>query len=84
MSGYTIRCGSHTYVTLEYDDKLVFCYDNDMTYMEEIIAKIEKRTGMKFEDIPRKGYVRDFDGLRFLIGGFKKGREIFPDAAPAV
>ena len=36
---------------------------------------------MKFTEIPRKGSVRDFDGLRFLIGGFKKGREIFPDAA---
>lgn len=81
MSEYTIRCGNHTYVTLEYDGKFVFCYDNDMECMETIIAKIEKRTGMKFTEIPRKGSVRDFDGLRFLIGGFKKGREIFPDAA---
>ena len=81
--GYKIRCGSHTYITLEYDDKFICCYDNDMQYMEDIIAAIEKRTGMKFQDIPRKGYVRDFDGLRFLYKGFRKGHEIFPEKGEA-
>lgn len=74
---YTIRCTSHTYVTLEWNDKFIACYDNDMQYMEEIIEKIEKRTGQKFNMIRRKGSIRDFDGLRFLHGGFKKGTEIF-------
>ena len=76
---YTIRCACHTYVTLEWNNKFVACYDNDMQYMEEIIEKIEKRTRMKFAEIPRKGYTQDFDGLRFLHGGFKKGREIFAE-----
>ena len=53
MEGYSIRCSSHTYITLEYDDKFVFCLDNDMNYMEDIIEKIEKRTGMNINDIPR-------------------------------
>lgn len=74
---YTIRCTSHTYVTLEWNDKFIACYDNDMQYMEVIIEKIEKRTGQKFNMIRRKGSIQDFDGLRFLHGGFKKGTEIF-------
>lgn len=74
---YTIRCTCHTYVTLEWNDKFIFCLDNDMHYMEEIIERIEKRTGMKFREIPVKGNDRDFDGLRFLLGGFKKAPEIF-------
>ena len=74
---YTIRCTCHTYITLEWNDKFIACYDNDMQYMEEIIEKIEKRTGQKFNTIQRKGGIQDFDGLRFLHGGFKKGTEIF-------
>ena len=41
-NGFTIRCSCHTYITLEYEDKFVFCLDNDMAYMEDIIEKIEK------------------------------------------
>lgn len=74
---YTIRCNCHTYVTLEWNDMFVFCLDNDMMYMEDIIEKIEKRTGQMFSQITRKGSIQDFDGLRFLNGGFKKGTEIF-------
>lgn len=74
---YTIRCTSHTYITLEWDNKFIACYDNDRQYMEEIVNLIEKRTRMKFADIDRKGSIEDFDGLRFLHGGFKKGHEIF-------
>lgn len=70
--GWTIRCGSHTYITLEYEGKFVFCLDNDGMYMEEIIERIEKRTRKKFADIPIKGSKSDFDGLRFLNGGFKQ------------
>ncbi len=74
---YTIKCSWHTYVTLEWNDQFVRCYDNDMTYMEDIIADIEKRTRQKFNEIHRKGNIEDFDGLRFLFGGFKKGAQIF-------
>lgn len=74
---YTIKCTGHTYITLEWGNKFVACYDNDSQYMEEIIELIEKRTRMKFAEIERKGNVQDFDGLRFLYGGFKQGYEIF-------
>ncbi len=77
QNGYTIRCYCHTYVTLDWNGKFVYCGDNDMTYMEDIVEKIEKRTQMRFRDIPVKGSIQDFDGLRYLHGGFKKGREIF-------
>lgn len=28
--GYTIRCGGHNYITLEWNGKFIFCLDNDM------------------------------------------------------
>lgn len=70
--GFTIRCSSHTYITLEYDEKFVFCLDNDFLYAEEMIHKIEKRTRMNFQDIPIKGCKDDFRGLRFFNGGWKR------------
>lgn len=75
MEGYSIKCTGHTYITLEWNDQFIKCYDNDMTYMEDIIEAIEKRTRMKFTDIPRKSDIQSFDGLRFLHGGFKKGAD---------
>lgn len=81
---WSMKCDSHTYITLFYDDKFIRCYDNDYFneneknnnyYMEYVIEKIEKRTGLKITDINIIGDVEDFDGLRFLNGGFKKGRE---------
>lgn len=81
---WSMNCCSHTYITLFYDDKFIRCYDNDFFnenekidgyYMEHVIAQIEKRTGMKIADIKIIGDVEDFDGLRFLNGGFKKGCE---------
>ena len=69
---WSISCGCHTYVTLYYNEKFVKCFDNDMHYMEDIIKAIETRTKMKFQDIPIKGSKEDFNGLRFLNGGFKK------------
>lgn len=68
---WTIECGSHTYVTLRYKSQVVKCYDNDCTYMEDIIASIEKRTKMRFCDIEIIGKKEDFNGLRFLNGGFR-------------
>lgn len=41
--GYTIRCGNHTYITLEYNGKFIFCLDNDVMYAEEMIYNIEKK-----------------------------------------
>ena len=43
MDNYTIRCGSHNYITLEWNDKFIFCLDNDMMYAEEMINQIEKK-----------------------------------------
>ena len=72
MEGYTIRCGGHIYVTLEWNDKFINCFDNDMMYAEDIILAIEKRTGLKFQDISIKGNKDDFRGLRFFNGGWKR------------
>lgn len=81
---WSMKCGCHIYITLFYDGKFVHCYDNDCFaeneknndyYMEYVIEKIEKRTGLKITDINIIGDVEDFDGLRFLNGGFKKGCE---------
>lgn len=69
---YTIRCGCHTYVTLEYDGTFLMCLDNDMMYAEEIISRIETRTRMKFQDIPIDGRKDDFSGLVFFTGGWKR------------
>lgn len=80
MEGYTIRCTGHNYLTLEYNDKFIRCFDNDMEYAEEIIYKIQKRTGMKFQNIPIKGSKDDFSGLRFFNGGWKRDFwKEFPD-----
>ena len=72
MKEYTIRCGGHTYVTLEWNDKFIQCYDNDMMYAEDIILAVEKRTGMNFEGITVKGSKEDFRGLRFFNGGWQR------------
>jgi len=72
MEGYSIRCGGHTYITLEYNDKFLICLDNDIMKAEEIIHYIQKRTGMKFQDIPIKGSKEDFTGLVFFNGGWKR------------
>ena len=79
-TGFTIRCGGHTYITLEYDGKFIFCLDNDMMYAEEMIWRIEKRTRMNFQDIPIIGMKDDFQGLRFFNGGWKRDFwKKFPD-----
>ncbi len=81
---YWIYCSGHNYITLMFGNRFVHCYDNTLYssnsasneyYMENIIAQIEKRTRMNFCEIPIKGEAKDFDGLRFLNGGFKKGAE---------
>lgn len=69
---YTIRCDLHTYITLEFNGKSILCLDNDIMYAEEMIKEIEKRTGMNFKDIAIKGRKDDFQGLRFLIGGWER------------
>lgn len=70
--GFTIRCGSHTYITLECDGKFIFCLNNDFMKAEEMIYTIEKITGMVFQDIPIKGSKDDFQGLLFFNGGWKR------------
>ena len=66
--GWTIRCDHHTYVTLEYEGKFVYCYDNDIMKMDKIIESIEKRTKKRFSEIAIKGSKEDFNGLRFITG----------------
>lgn len=81
MEGYSIRCTCHTYITLEYNDQFLFCLDNDSMRAEEMIYIIEKRTKMKFQDIPIKGMKDDFCGLRFFNGGWKRDFwKEFPDS----
>lgn len=69
---WTIRCSGHNYITLEWNEKFVFCLDNDMMYAEEMIYKIEKKTGVDFRNIKIKGQKEDFTGLRFFNGGWKR------------
>ena len=69
---WTIRCSGHNYITLEWNEKFIFCLDNDMMYAEEMIYKIEKRTGVDFRNIKIKGQKEDFTGLRFFNGGWKR------------
>lgn len=84
IEGWSMKCFGHNYIELYYDGNFIHCYDNDLHiensskdeyYTEHIIASIEKRTKMKITDIPIIGCVEDFDGMRFLHGGFKKGVE---------
>lgn len=72
MDGYSIKCSGHTYVTLTWNGKFIFCLDNDMYYAEEIIFRIEQRTHMDFTSIPIDGDPNDFQGLRFFHGGWKR------------
>lgn len=72
MEGYSMKCGGHTYVSLFWNDKFIHCYDNDMTYMEDIISAIEKRTKQSFYSIPIIGNKDDFNGLRFRVGGWRR------------
>ena len=69
---YTIECGGYNYVTLRWNGQFIFCLDNAVMYAEEIIYKIEKRTQTNFKDIPIRGVKEDFQGLRFLNGGWKR------------
>lgn len=89
VKGWSMRCGNHNYISLYYDGKFVHCYDNDLYrenphedeyYAEHIIAAIEKRAGMRIAEIPIIGSIKDFDGLRFLNGGFKKGADWLNDS----
>ena len=50
----------------------MFCLDNDAMYAEKMIYEIEKRTRMNFQDIQLKGTKKDFRGLRFFNGGWKR------------
>ena len=70
--GFTIRCGGHKYITLEWNEQFIFSLYDDTMYAEEMIHQIEKRTGMNFQDIQIKGCKDDFDGLRFFNGGWKR------------
>lgn len=70
--GYTIKCTSHTYVTLYWNGKFIFCLDNCLMCAEEIIYEIEQRTKLDFKEIPIIGTKEDFQGLVFCNGGWKR------------
>lgn len=65
MRKYKLVIRNNTYESLYWGEQFLRCYDNDSEYGEEIMAEIEKRTGMNFYDIPVE-MPRDFDGFRFL------------------
>ena len=72
---YSLKCDGHNYVTLSWDGRFIFCLDNDLLRMEEIISAVEKRTRMRFQDIRRENSGdQAWDGLRFN-SGFKKAAE---------
>jgi hypothetical protein len=65
MENYRLVIKDNTYVSLYWGDQFIYCYDNDTTYGEEIMYRIEKRTRMNFYDIPVE-MKHDFTGFRFL------------------
>lgn len=67
---FWMECKYRMYITLFWNNQFVFCLDNADMDMEEIIEKIEKRTRMKFADIPIHGDKDDFQGLRFKTSGW--------------
>lgn len=69
---YTIECNNHNFVTLKWNERFIFCFDNYLMYAEEIIYEIEKRARINFREIPIKGVKEDFQGLRFFNGGWKR------------
>lgn len=76
-NNWTMKCTCHIYVSLYWKDAHVLTMDNDGHFMEEIIERFEKRTGLRFKEIPIQGSRQDFDGLRCQNGGFKRANEIF-------
>ena len=42
MDNYTIRCGSHNYITLEWNDKFIFCLDNEVVQKSKDVLDTEK------------------------------------------
>ncbi len=72
MNDYTVECTGHQYITLEHDGRFVFCLDNGVLHAEDMILRIEARTGLKFKDIPVKGSKTAFEGLVFFHGGWHR------------
>lgn len=68
---FWIECEYHNYVTLYYGNQFIYCLDNSMYKVEEIIEKIEKRTRKKFSEIPINGNKDDFQGLLWLADGWR-------------
>lgn len=61
---YRLVITDNIYVSLYWGDRFLNCYDNCLYDGEEIMEKIEKRTRMKFYDIPVE-MDRGFTGFRF-------------------
>lgn len=71
---YSLRCSGHTYVTLSWNGKFIYCWDNDMYKMEDIVKAVEKRTQMPFGGIKKENPIYEWDGLRSRTG-FKKAKD---------
>lgn len=72
---YSLRCDGHTYITLSWNGRFIYCWDNDMYMMEDIIKAVEKRTQTPFESIRKENPdTYEWDGLKFRIG-FKEARD---------
>lgn len=57
---WNLVCSGHTYITLNCGEKFVYCFDNDILRFSFIKTMIEKRTRMKWDDIPKSG---EWNGL---------------------
>lgn len=64
--GYTIRCGGHNYITLEWNGKFIFCLDNDMQYAEEMIYDIEVVQAKNIINDPELKVVFTSEDLDFM------------------
>ena len=81
MGKYKLTIRNNTYLSLYYREQFIHCYDNCTKYGEEIMAEIEKRTGMNFYDIPVE-MPRDFTGFRFL--GLRGWHSFYSDEVKAL
>lgn len=81
MEGYKLVIRNNIYVSLYFKEQFLHCYDNCSEYGEEIMAEIEKRTGMNFYDIPVE-MPRDFEEFRFL--GLRGWHSFYSDEVKAL
>lgn len=68
---YSLKAGSHTYITLLRNGAFVRCYDNDLFEADDIIKSIEKYTDSKVTELKLENDISEFNGFHFLGKGFR-------------